>query len=374
MHHFTYSNGLLHAEGVSVTDIARDVGSPFYCYSAATLRRHFRVFADAFEGRDTLVAYSVKSLSNIAVLTLLAKEGAGADVVSGGELTRALQAGIPANKIVFSGVGKTRDEMEMALKAGIHQFNVESLNELHALNDVAQSMNVSAPIAMRINPDVSAGGHDKISTGRAEDKFGISWSQIDQVYDTARSLPNISVVGVDLHIGSQITDLAPFEAAFKKAVDVVLHLRELGHPIDRLDLGGGLGIPYHEDKSQPPLPSAYAALIKNVVKDLDIQLIFEPGRMIAGNAGALISEVIYRKKGEAREFLILNAAMNDLIRPALYEAYHDIIPVKEHKEEATTPMDVVGPVCETGDTFARQRNLPDIQEGELVAYGFSRHQ
>ncbi|MCI5046896.1 MAG: diaminopimelate decarboxylase [Aquisalinus sp.] len=371
MHHFEYRASHLHAEDVSLDVIARDVGTPFYCYSAATLRRHYRVFADSFHDCDTLVAFSVKSLSNLAVLTLLQKEGAGADVVSGGELARALKAGIPADKIVFSGVGKTRDEMAAALKTGIHQFNVESVPELQVLNDVALSHNTSASIALRINPDVAAGTHDKISTGRAEDKFGIPWAQAREVYNLAGSLQGISIKGVDVHIGSQITDLAPFEKAFNRTADLVRTLREDGHQITRLDLGGGLGVPYQhgDDKSTPPHPEHYAEMIKRIAGPLDVQLIFEPGRMITGNAGLLVSRIIYNKEGESRRFLILDAAMNDLIRPALYDAWHDVIPIREPaKQQEKVSYDLVGPVCETGDTFARQRQLPPLEEGDLVAF------
>ncbi|WP_306252713.1 diaminopimelate decarboxylase [Parvularcula sp. IMCC14364] len=371
MHHFTYREGHLYAEDVALEAIARAVGTPFYCYSAATLRRHFRVFADAFADRDTLVAFSVKSLSNLAVLTLLQKEGAGADVVSGGELSRALTAGIPGDRIVFSGVGKTRTEMAAALEAGIHQFNVESVPELQALNDVAISHDTTAPVALRINPDVAAGSHDKISTGRAEDKFGIPWAQARDVYRLAGNLPGIAVKGVDVHIGSQITDLAPFEKAFNRTAELVRALRADGHEITRLDLGGGLGVPYQhgDDQSAPPHPEVYAEMIKRIAGPLDVQLIFEPGRMITGNAGILVSRIIYHKEGESRRFLILDAAMNDLIRPALYDAWHDVIPVREPGSQGgKVKYDLVGPVCETGDTFARQRDLPELAENDLVAF------
>ncbi len=373
MHHFDYKNNALHGEDVALSDIAEKVGTPFYCYSAATLRRHFRVFADAFKGQDTLVAYSVKSLSNLAVLKLLANEGAGADVVSAGELKRARAVGIPAKKIVFSGVGKTIDEMTLALEEGIHQFNVESEPELLQLSEVATRMNKRAQIAIRVNPDVSAGGHDKISTGRKEDKFGISWERAEEVYAQAKDLPGIDVVGVDIHIGSQITDLAPFEQAFTKVTKLVETLRAQGCPISRLDLGGGLGIPYHHNHGTntppPPTPSEYAALIRKITDPLDVQLIFEPGRMIVGNAGILVAKTIFVKDGDVRRFLILDAAMNDLIRPALYDAYHEVIPVKEPAATAEmAQVDLVGPVCETGDTFARQRNMPPVQKGDLVAF------
>jgi diaminopimelate decarboxylase len=371
MHHFQYRDGSLHAEDVRLTSIAQEVGTPFYCYSAATLRRHYHVFADAFAGQDTLVAYSVKSLSNLAVIKLLATEGAGADVVSGGELKRALAAGVPAEKIVFSGVGKTKEEMAAALDANIHQFNVESEPELLALNEVALAKGVKAPIAFRVNPDVSAGTHEKISTGRAEDKFGIPWTKAREIYAQAARLEGIIVTGVDVHIGSQITDLAPFEAAFKRVVDLVGTLRSDGHQVTRLDLGGGLGIPYQHDQGAdiPPHPKEYAEMIKRVSASLDLQLIFEPGRMIVGNAGVLVAKTVYVKEGEDRTFLILDAAMNDLLRPALYDAWHDIIPVTEPDADVSrVSYDVVGPVCETGDTFARQRTMPPVAPDELVAF------
>ncbi len=371
MHHFSYKNGSLHAEDVSLTSIVDEVGTPFYCYSAATLRRHYRVFADAFASQDALVAFSVKSLSNLAVLRLLAKEGAGADVVSGGELMRAQKAGIPGPRIVFSGVGKTREEMASALDADIYQVNVESVPELRALNDVALACGKQAPIALRVNPDVSAGAHNKISTGRAEDKFGIAWSQAHEVFTLAASLDGINVAGIDVHIGSQITDLAPFERAFGKVTNLVRELRNAGHKITRLDLGGGLGIPYQHssDASVPPHPSVYADMIKKIAGSLDLQLIFEPGRMIAGNAGILVARVIYVKQGAARKFLILDAAMNDLIRPALYDAWHDIVPIDEPEVGAGKVLyDLVGPVCESGDTFARDRPLSPTAEDALIAF------
>ncbi len=369
MHHFTYRAARLHAEGVDLRDIVQSVGTPFYCYSAATLRRHYHVFKDAFATQNTLVAFSVKSLSNIAILKLLCNEGAGADVVSGGELRRARHVGIPGERIVFSGVGKTTEEMRLGLEVGIHQFNVESLPELQALNEVAISMNKSAPVAIRVNPDISAGGHHKISTGRAEDKFGISWEQAESIFEIAANLPAIEIKGVDIHIGSQITELTPFRAAFEKTRELVLKLRRMGHNISRLDLGGGLGIPYQhdEDATAPPLPSSYAQLIQATFEGLDLQLIFEPGRMIAGNAGILVSEVLYRKEGKDRKFLILDAAMNDLIRPALYDAAHEIIPLDEPQNSTATAFDIVGPVCETGDTFAKERHLPNIEAGALIA-------
>ncbi|MEM6415695.1 MAG: diaminopimelate decarboxylase [Pseudomonadota bacterium] len=368
MHHFSYRNGHLHAEDNDLTRIAEDIGTPFYCYSEATLRRHFTVFRDAFDGRDTLIAFSVKANSNIAVLKILASEGAGADIVSVGEYKRARAAGIPAEKIVFSGVGKTRDELNHALSEGVHQFNVESENELHALNAVALERGARAPIAFRVNPDVSAGGHEKISTGKAEDKFGIPWRRARALYAEAAALNGIDIKGVDVHIGSQITALAPFEAAFQRVADLVTDLRSDGITIERIDLGGGLGIPYGNGET-PPDPLAYAKMIRKVTDKLDVQLIFEPGRMIAGNAGILVSRAVYVKKGEASQFLIVDAAMNDLMRPALYDARHEIMSIIEPDPSANAEhYDVVGPVCETGDRFAKARPLPPIKEGDLIAF------
>lgn len=369
MHHFEYRGGILHAEEVNLEALAKEVGTPFYCYSGSTLRRHYNVFAGAFAGQDTLVAFSVKALSNLAALKLLAAEGAGADVVSGGELRRALTVGIAPEKIVFSGVGKTEAELATALDAAIHQFNVESEPELALLNEIALAKGVTAPVAIRVNPDVSAGGHDKISTGRAEDKFGIAWRSAERVFQYADTLPGLDVCGVDIHIGSQITALDPFRAAFEKVAGLIGRLRAQGQKITRLDLGGGLGIPYASgpDAPVPPHPDDYAALIREISQPLDVQLIFEPGRMIAGNAGILLARIIYVKQGEDRKFYILDAAMNDLIRPTLYDAWHDLIPVHACEGEVEA-ADVVGPVCETGDTFMHQRALPLMQRGDLVAF------
>lgn len=369
MHHFAYRNGVLHAEEASLEAIAEAVGTPFYCYSEATLRRHLRVFREAFRGLDALIAYSVKANSNLAVLKVLASEGAGADVVSGGELKRARAAGIPAAKIVFSGVGKTREEMALALDEGIHQFNVESAPELEALNEVALSKGARAPIAFRVNPDVKAGGHEKISTGKAGDKFGVAWGLARELYARAGALKGIEVKGVDVHIGSQIAELAPFEAAFRKVAGLVETLRADGCAIERIDVGGGLGIPYGDGVVDPPHPDDYARLIRKIAEPLGVQLICEPGRMIVGNAGVLVARVIYDKQGDNRRFLILDAGMNDLIRPAMYGAYHAIEPVRE--ASATAPRiayDVVGPVCETSDLFAKARALPEMKPGDLVAF------
>lgn len=367
MHHFTYKNGTLHVEDVSIADIAREVGTPFYCYSRATLERHYKVFADAFKGTDTLVCYSVKANSNLAVLRLLASLGSGADVVSQGELRRALKAGIPAEKIVFSGVGKTAAEMAFALDAGILQFNVESEPELELLSSVASGMCKTASIALRVNPDVDAKTHEKIATGKAENKFGISWQRAPDVYDSAAKLPGIEVAGIDVHIGSQLTDLAPFEAAFTRVAEMAEKLRAAGHSIKRLDLGGGLGIPYRGTNDVPPPPSEYAEMVKRTVGHLGCKLMFEPGRMIAGNAGILVSSVIYEKHGTDRAFLIVDGAMNDLIRPTLYDAHHEILPVKEAADGTRVTYDVVGPVCETGDYFAKGRELPPLKSGDLIA-------
>ncbi|WDI33064.1 diaminopimelate decarboxylase [Hyphococcus flavus] len=366
MHHFDYRDGRLYAEGIDVAKLAGDIGTPFYVYSEATLRRHISVFSNAFSDTDILVAYSVKANSNLAILRILANEGAGADVVSGGELARALKAGIPPQKIVFSGVGKTEEEMRAALEAGIYQFNVESEPELDVLDALSLKLGKQAPVAIRANPDVAAGGHDKISTGRKEDKFGVAWADARRLYAKARAMKGVLIKGLDLHIGSQISELAPFEAAFRKAADLITDLRADGCAIERLDLGGGLGIPYGAG-AVPPHPDEYAKLIKRVTAPLNVQLIFEPGRMIAGNAGILVTRVIYDKKGEARRFLIVDAAMNDLIRPALYDAHHDILPVAKHAEASDVTYDVVGPVCESSDFFAKARKLPEVAPGEYVA-------
>jgi len=367
MNHFQYIDGVLNAEQVELTVLAEKVGTPFYCYSTATLKRHFTVFADSFP-RGSLVAYSVKANGNLGVLRTLARLGAGADVVSGGELRKALKAGVPGNKIVFSGVGKTRAEMKLALEAGIHQFNVESEPELEALSEVAQSLNKTAPVTIRVNPDVDARTHAKITTGTSETKFGIPWSKARAAYALAAKLKGIQVVGIDVHIGSQIVDLEPFETAFKKVVELAGVLRADGHAISRLDLGGGLGVPYITNNEPPPDPDAYGAMATRVTKGLGVQLILEPGRLIAANAGILVSRVLYVKKGEAKTFAIIDAAMNDLIRPALYDSHHEIVRVNE--PGLHTPRlkyDVVGPICETSDIFAADRELPELKSGDLVA-------
>ncbi len=368
MNHFDYRDGVLHAEDVAIPDIAKQVGTPFYCYSTATLTRHYRVFAQAFAGLDALVCYAMKANSNQAVLRTLAKLGAGADVVSEGELRRALAAGIPASKILFSGVGKTAREMDFALSAGILCFNVESEPELQLLSARATALGKVAPISLRINPDVDAKTHKKISTGKAENKFGIPWQKARQVYARAAELPGIKVTGIDTHIGSQITELQPFDDAFALLVDLVGALRDDGHAIEHVDLGGGLGIPYRTDNNPPPLPDAYAQIVRKHVTRLGLKVMFEPGRLIVGNAGILVSEVIFVKEGDARNFLVVDAAMNDLIRPTLYDAFHDIKPVVQPPADTPRMMvDVVGPVCETGDYLGLDRDLPRLKSGDLIA-------
>lgn len=366
MHHFAYRDHRLYAEDAPLDRIADAVGTPFYCYSEATLRRHARVLADAFGDLGPLIAYSVKANGNLEVLRVLAEEGLGADVVSGGELRRARQAGVPATKIVFSGVGKTQAEMAHALDEGIHQFNVESEAELHALDAVARAKGRRAPMAFRINPDVAAGGHAKISTGKAEDKFGVPWTKARALYAEAARLDGVDPVAVDCHIGSQIDRLEPFEAAFQRLADLVLALRADGVPIRRLDLGGGLAVPYDSAAVPPPSPADYAAMVRRVIRPLDIELILEPGRMIVGNAGVLVARVLYVKEGEARRFLIVDAAMNDLMRPALYDARHEVWPLQSNHGQHEA-YDVVGPVCESTDIFARACALPPLQAGDRIA-------
>jgi len=368
MRHFEYRDGVLHAEGVNLSAVAEAVGTPFYCYSTATLERHYRVFTEAFAGTEHLVCYAMKANSNQSVLRTLAKLGAGADVVSGGELKRALAAGIPANKILFSGVGKTAAELHAALDADILCINIESEPELELLSQIASGLGRTARISIRVNPDVDSGTHAKISTGKSENKFGIPIARAREVYARAAKLPGIEVTGVDMHIGSQITDLGPMEAAFRLLADFVTVLRGDGHTISHVDFGGGLGVPYYEDRAAPPEPLAYAAMVKRVTHNLGCTLMFEPGRMIVGNAGILVTRVIYVKHGDARNFVIIDAAMNDLIRPTLYEAYHQIMPVRAAAQDAPVLVaDVVGPVCETGDYLALGRNLPEPKPGDLLA-------
>jgi len=368
MRHFDYRDGVLHAEAVNLSTVAQAVGTPFYCYSTATLERHYRVFTEAFAGDKVLVCYAMKANSNQSVLRTLAKLGAGADVVSGGELKRALAAGIPASKILFSGVGKTEAELRAALEAGILCINVESEPELELLSQVASAMGRTARISVRVNPDVDSGSHAKISTGKSENKFGIPIARAREVYARAAKLPGIQVAGVDMHIGSQITDLGPMEAAFRLLADFVNVLRGDGHTISHVDFGGGLGVPYYEDRAAPPEPLAYAEMVKRVTHNLGCTLMFEPGRMIVGNAGILVTQVIYVKRGDARNFVIIDAAMNDLIRPTLYEAYHQIMPVRAAPKDAPVMVaDVVGPVCESGDYLALGRTLPEPKPSDLLA-------
>lgn len=369
MDHFLYRDGALHAEDVPLSEIAASVGTPFYCYSTATLERHFRLFDEALAGMDHLVCYAMKAASNVAILKTLAALGAGMDVVSGGEYLRARAAGVPGERIVFSGVGKTEAEMRLALEGGVRQFNVESEPEMEVLNRVALSLGLVAPITVRVNPDVDAKTHAKIATGKSENKFGIPISKAREVYAHAARLPGLRVVGIDVHIGSQLTDLEPFRLAYRKVAELAEVLRADGHRIERLDLGGGLGIPYERSNAAPPLPIDYGGMIREELGHLGCEIEIEPGRLIVGNAGIMVSEVIYVKEGEGRDFLILDGAMNDLIRPAMYDAHHDIVPVVEPAPGAENrAYDVVGPVCETGDTFARQRPLPALKAGDLVAF------
>ncbi len=368
MHHFEYRNGILHAEDVPLDEIARTVGTPVYVYSARTLERHYRVFDAAFADRPHLICYAMKANSNQAVLKLLAGLGAGMDIVSGGELARAQAAGVPGEKIVFSGVGKTDEEMRAALRAGIRSFNVESVPELLRLSEVAQAEGSRAPVSVRVNPDVDAGTHEKINTGRRADKFGISWLKAQEVYDLAASLPGIEVRGVAMHIGSQITDLAPFEKAFSLMAQLVERLRAAGHDIRHADLGGGLGVPYHGDTDIPPEPEEYAAVVNRALGHLDLEYVMEPGRMIAGNAGILLGRVTFVKEAEGKTFVIGDTGMNDLIRPTLYDAFHHVLPVRlPPSDAAPVTADLVGPVCETGDYIARERALPPLQRGDLYA-------
>ncbi len=374
MHHFAYRRGasnksVLHAEEVDLAALAEKVGTPFYCYSTATLERHYQVFADAFADMPgTLVCYSVKANSNLGVLATLARQGSGMDIVSEGELRRALAVGVAPARIVFSGVGKTREEMASALDAGIFAFNVESEPELRALSEVAASRGTTARIAFRVNPDVDAKTHHKIATGKAENKFGVPFAEAHALYQLAHELPGIEATGVHMHIGSQITELDPFRNAFALLNELVRSLRANGFVIDFVNLGGGLGIPYRNDAPEPPLPADYARLVREAVGGLGVRLLFEPGRMIAGNAGILVSRVLYVKRGASKTFTIIDAAMNDLMRPTLYEAHHEILPVAEPAPDAPVAVtDVVGPVCETGDYLALSRALPELASGDLIS-------
>lgn len=367
MHHFNYRNGRLHCEDVALDDIADAVGTPVYVYSSATLRRHARVIASAFEGMPCLIAYSVKANGNLGVLKTLAAEGCGADVVSGGELKRARRAGIPASRIVFSGVGKTRAEMRLALEEDIHQFNIESGAELVVLAEVARSMGKTARVAVRVNPDVAAGGHPNISTGKAGDKFGVAWSDAEKAYAEIAATDGVEAVGVDVHIGSQIDQIAPMRAAFERVISLVRKLREQGHDISRVDVGGGLGIPYKAGDN-PPSPADYAAMIRVVTEGMGLEVILEPGRVIAGNAGVLITEALFVKPSTERNFLVVDAGMNDLMRPALYQAHHDMLPLRERPDgDEQVKYDVVGPICESTDKFAAERLMPRIEGGDRLA-------
>lgn len=368
MHHFDYRGGVLHAEAVSLGAMADSIGTPFYCYSTATLERHYRVFADAFSDVPALVCYALKANSNQAVIATLARLGSGADVVSEGELKRALKAGIAPDKIMFSGIGKTDRELALAVDTGILCVNVESEPELDRLSAIAAAKGRSVDISVRVNPDVDARTHAKIATGKSENKFGIPISRARAVYAHAAKLPGIRVRGVDMHIGSQITDLTPFADAFALLSEFVQTLRADGHTISHVDLGGGLGIPYRDDAEVPPDPKAYAAIVKNATRGLGCKLIFEPGRLLVGNAGILVTRVIYVKRGEAKNFVIVDAAMNDLIRPTLYEAHHEFWPVREAAQSgAPITADIVGPVCETGDYLALNRKMAEPKAGDLLA-------
>ncbi|MBB3952095.1 diaminopimelate decarboxylase [Aureimonas jatrophae] len=368
MNHFQYRDGVMHAEDVALPELAAEVGTPFYCYSSATLTRHYRVFAEAFADIDALVCYALKANSNQAVLKTLADLGSGADVVSGGELARALAAGIRPDRIMFSGVGKSAGEMDQALQAGIFCFNVESEPELRRLSARAVALGRAAQVSLRINPDVDALTHAKISTGKRGDKFGISFERAEEVYDLAATLPGLAVSGIDMHIGSQITELQPFDLAFAKLAALVGRLRERGHAIGHVDLGGGLGVPYRFDNDPPPEPAAYAETVKRHVRNLGVRVVFEPGRLIVANAGILVTRVEYVKEEAGHRFVIVDAAMNDLIRPTLYDAFHDIRPVRQAEPGAERLVaDVVGPVCETGDFLAKERALPAVAEGDLLA-------
>ncbi|WP_289040292.1 diaminopimelate decarboxylase [uncultured Aliiroseovarius sp.] len=369
MDHFLYHDGILHAEDVAIPQIAAQVGTPFYVYSAATLRRHMGLFTEALDWADHLVCFAVKSNSNLAVLKLLGDMGAGMDVVSEGEYRRALAAGVPGERIVFSGVGKTRDEMRLALTHGIRQFNVESEPEMRALSQVATELGVVAPVTVRVNPDVDAKTHAKIATGKSENKFGIPIARARDVYAEIAALPGLKVVGIDVHIGSQLTDLEPFRQAYQKVAELTEVLRADGHQITRLDLGGGLGIPYERSNTAPPLPIEYGAMVRETVGHLGCEIQIEPGRLVSGNAGLMVTSVIYVKKGEGQDFLIVDAAMNDLLRPAMYDAYHDIVPVVEAAPgQDKARYDIVGPICETGDTFAKGRDLDALAPDDLIGF------
>jgi diaminopimelate decarboxylase len=373
MNYFTYRNGRLMAEEVSVSDIAERVGTPVYIYSARTLRRHFRVMREAFKGTDTIICFAMKALSNLSILKLFSDLGAGFDIVSAGELMRCLKAGADASKIVFSGVGKTDSEIESALNANILMINVESRPELHRVSEVARRLGRNAPVSLRVNPDLDPGTHPHISTGHRDSKFGVPLSQVREHYAEARSLPNLELAGLSTHIGSQITDTSPFAEAAEKVAAIVRDLRGVGIALKYLDLGGGLGIPYQEE---PPQPAEYASVLLGPLRDLGVKVIIEPGRVLVGNAGILVTRVLYVKETDVKRFVVVDGAMNDLIRPVLYEAFHEIRPVEQRQPASMYVADVVGPVCESGDFFARERELPEVQAGDLLAvmsagaYGF----
>ncbi len=372
MHHFSYRGGSLHAEDVSLSLIAGEVGTPFYCYSSATIERHYKLFAQAVGAPTNSVFFALKANSNLGVLRVLARLGAGADTVSEGEIRRALAAGIPASKIVFSGVGKSEGELAFAVDSGIHQINIETEGELHALSRIASARNRRQAAVFRINPDVGAGGHAKITTGSAANKFGVSLGEAERLYDVASNLPGIRMLGLAVHIGSQIHDLEQFEAAFKRMADLTKRLRGSGHTVERLDLGGGLGIPYEMPgrfEHGPEQIDAYAAMVDRVLAGLDVERGFEPGRIIVGNAGVLVTRVLHTNPRPQKTFLVVDAAMNDLIRPAMYEAYHEIWPITEPTPDGKRQLyDVVGPICESGDTFATARELPTTAPGDLLAF------
>jgi diaminopimelate decarboxylase len=367
MHHFRYVDGVLHAEDVNLVRLADEVGTPFYCYATATLARHYRVLEDAFRDLSTLICYAVKANSNQAVIATLARLGAGMDVVSEGELRRARAAGVPADKIIFAGVGKSRAEMAYALTEDILAFNVESEPELLALSETATRLGRTARIAFRVNPDVDAKTHAKISTGKAENKFGVPFDEATRLYAEAAKLPGLKITGIHMHIGSQITDLKPFRDAFALLRQLAISLRAAGHPIAHLDIGGGLGVPYRPGGAAPPSPQAYAEIVRETLGDLGLKICLEPGRVIVANAGVLVARVLYGKRGRDKTFTIVDAAMNDLIRPTLYEAFHEVWPVRQGGSQ---PMlqDVVGPVCESGDYLALDRTLPPLAAGDLVAF------
>ena len=367
MHHFAYRAGHLYCEDVALEAIASAIGTPVYVYSAATLERHLAVFRAAFSPRDIDIAFAVKANANVAVLATLAAAGAGADTVSAGEIARALKAGIPASRMIFSGVGKTKQELQYALGFGIGQINVESHAELEMLAELAQASGAKPQIAVRVNPDIAAGTHDKITTGAAENKFGVPVADALALYAQASQSPHLNPVGLAVHIGSQIKDLSPLRSAFLRLREMTMELRTAGYTVTRLDLGGGLGVPYQAEHD-PPTPAAYAAVVENTLGDLDVLFSFEPGRLIAGNAGILLTRVIRHQPRPNRDIIVLDAGMNDLIRPAMYEAFHELIPVKEPKGAARQSFDLVGPVCETGDTFAKNRLLPPMDAGDLAVF------